>query len=106
MSKIKTWEELTICDNFPLQKVMKNQKICKQLIEKILHIDITQITFPETEKQIDVNYDKNKLMSITIAKASASMCMYMMTRDESMTLKCNAATMITSSPNEPDIIKP
>lgn len=31
MSKIKTWEELTICDNFPLQKVMKNQRICKQL---------------------------------------------------------------------------
>ena len=61
MSKIKTWEELTICDNFPLQKVMKNQKICKQLIEKILHIDITQITFPETENQIDVNYDSKSV---------------------------------------------
>ena len=61
MPKIKTWEELTICDNFLFQKVMRNQRICKQLIEKILHIHITKITFPETEKQIDVNYDSKSV---------------------------------------------
>ena len=61
MLKIKTWEELTICDNFLFQKVMRNQRICKQLIEKILHIHMTKITFPETEKQIDVNYDSKSV---------------------------------------------
>lgn len=59
--KIKTWEELTICDNFLFQKVMRNQRICKQLIEKILHIRITEISFPETEKSIDVNYDSKSV---------------------------------------------
>ena len=40
---------------------MKNKRICKQLIGKILHIHITKITFPETEKQIDVNYDSKSV---------------------------------------------
>lgn len=40
---------------------MRNQQICNQLIEKILHIHITRITFTETEKQIDVNYDSKSV---------------------------------------------
>lgn len=61
MPKVKTWEELTICDNFLFQKVMRNRRICKQLIEKILHIRITEISFPETERSIDVNYDSKSV---------------------------------------------
>lgn len=61
LPRIKTWEELSICDNFLFQKVMRNQRICKQLIEKILHIRITKISFPETEKSIDVNYDSKSV---------------------------------------------
>lgn len=40
MSKIKTWEELTIQDNFLFEKVMRNKRLCKYLIEKILNISI------------------------------------------------------------------
>ena len=50
MYRIKTWEELTIQDNFLFQKVMQNKRICKHLIELILQIKIKDISFPETEK--------------------------------------------------------
>ncbi len=57
MGRIKTWEELTIQDNFLFQKVMQNKRICKHLIERILHIKIQEITFPDAEKSIDIRYD-------------------------------------------------
>ena len=40
MEQMKNWEELKIKDNFLFQHVMKNRRLCKQLIEKILHIHI------------------------------------------------------------------
>ncbi len=61
MGKIKTWDELTICDNFLFLKVMQNKRICKRLIEKILHIRIRRISYPVTEKTIDVRYDSKSV---------------------------------------------
>ena len=55
MGRIKEWEELTICDNFLFQKVMQNKRICKRLIEKLLGIKVKNITYPESEKSIDVS---------------------------------------------------
>ena len=52
MRRIKTWEELTICDNFLFQKVMQNQRLCKRLIEKLLHIKVRRITYPDAEKTL------------------------------------------------------
>lgn len=40
MGRIKEWEELTICDNFLFQKVMRNPRLCKRLIEKLLRIKV------------------------------------------------------------------
>ena len=45
MTKTKTWDELTIKDNFLFQKVMRNKRICKMLIEEILQIKIKKIAF-------------------------------------------------------------
>ncbi len=61
MSRIKDWEELTIQDNFLFQKVMQNKRICKYLIEKILHISIKEITFPDAEKNISIRYDSKSI---------------------------------------------
>lgn len=54
MAHIKTWDELTIQDNFLFQKVMQNKRICKKLIEEILQIKIKKIIFPISEKSIDI----------------------------------------------------
>ncbi len=61
MNRIKDWEELTIQDNFLFQKVMQNKRICKYLIEKILHISIKEITFPDAEKNISIRYDSKSI---------------------------------------------
>ncbi len=61
LSRIKDWDELTIQDNFLFQKVMQNKRICKYLIEKILHISIKEITFPDAEKNISIRYDSKSI---------------------------------------------
>ena len=61
MMRLKTWEELTIQDNFLFQKVMRNQRLCKHLIEKILNIKIQSITYPDAEKTIDIRLDSKSV---------------------------------------------
>ncbi|MBD8975141.1 Rpn family recombination-promoting nuclease/putative transposase [Veillonella magna] len=51
------WKNLTITDNFLFEKVMRNKRICKRLIEKILGMTIADINFPESEKVIDMRRD-------------------------------------------------
>ncbi|WP_303059109.1 PD-(D/E)XK nuclease family transposase [Veillonella magna] len=51
------WRNLTITDNFLFEKVMRNKRICKRLIEKILGMTIADISFPESEKVIDMRRD-------------------------------------------------
>jgi len=58
---IKPFEELTIQDNFIFQKVMRNKRICKQTIERLLDIDIKDISYPEEEKAIDVRLDSKSI---------------------------------------------
>ena len=61
MVRYKEWEELTLQDNFLFQKVMQNPRICKHLIEKILNITIEKITYPESEKTIDIRLDSKSV---------------------------------------------
>ena len=61
MARIKSWEELTIQDNFLFQKVMNNKRLCKYLIEKILNIRIHDITYPDSEKTIDIRMDSKSV---------------------------------------------
>ena len=54
---IKPFEELTIQDNFMFQKVMRNKRICKATIERLLDIQIKDITYLEEEKLLHMNPD-------------------------------------------------
>ena len=58
---IKPYDELTIQDNFIFQKVMRNKHICKQTIERLLDIDIKDISYPEEEKSINVRLDSKSI---------------------------------------------
>ena len=49
---LKKFEELTISDNFMFQKVMQDADICKEFIEKLLHINIKTVNYIESEKSI------------------------------------------------------
>ena len=54
MEKIKPFEELTIQDNFLFERVMRNKRLCKKLIETILGIRVKEITYPSFEKAINI----------------------------------------------------
>ncbi len=51
-NSLKTWEQLTISDNYLFQLVMRRKHLCKQLIEKILQIQIKDIAYPDYEKAL------------------------------------------------------
>ena len=38
MKPLKKWEDLTIQDNFMFQKVMRDEGLCRRLLERILGI--------------------------------------------------------------------
>ena len=57
MEDVTMWRELSLSDNFLFQKVMRNKRLCKKLIEKILQIKVRDITYPEEEKTIQMGMD-------------------------------------------------
>ena len=54
--KLKTFDELTITDDFMFGAVMSDPNNLKPLLEYILNIKIAQITYPERQKVIELTY--------------------------------------------------
>lgn len=52
----KPFEQLTFSDDWMFQKVMQNPQICTELMERLLHIKIDHIEYPELEKAIKPYY--------------------------------------------------
>ena len=52
----KPIEELTFTDDGMFQTVMRDPEICKELVERLLHIQIKNIEYPELEKTIAPYY--------------------------------------------------
>ncbi len=44
---IKPWEELTIQDDYMFKLIMRRERICKRMLEKILKIKIHHIKYLE-----------------------------------------------------------
>ena len=91
MKRIKDWEELTIQDNFLFQKVMRNKRLCQHLIEKILQIKIADITYPDTEKTIDIRLDSKSVRLDVYVKDDTGR-VFNIEMQCSEILKCSAAT--------------
>lgn len=57
MKRIKTWDELTIQDNYLFQKVMRKEPaILHRLLERLLGFLIRKISLPQTEKTIETDF--------------------------------------------------
>ena len=52
----KSFDELTFADDWMFQKVMTNPQICTELVERLLHIRVDHVEFPELEKTIAPYY--------------------------------------------------
>lgn len=53
----KPWEELNFSDNFIFCKVMKDKKLCAQLLEILLGFKVREINYLESEHPIDEYYE-------------------------------------------------
>ena len=57
-TKQKSWEDLTISNDFLFGKVMQNPELCKELLQRILpDLKIDRIEYPELQKSINVDMD-------------------------------------------------
>ena len=52
----KTVDELTFTDDGMFQAVLHEPEICAELIERLLHIKVNHVDYPELEKQIAPYY--------------------------------------------------
>ena len=52
----KPFEELEFSDDWMFKKVMENKEICKKVIERLLNIQVADITYPELDKTISPYY--------------------------------------------------
>ena len=54
--KIKPFEDLEFSDDFIFCKIMHNPEICAGVIERLLHIKVDHIEYPELQKNIQPYY--------------------------------------------------
>lgn len=52
----KSFDDLTFSDDWMFQKVMQNPQICAELVERLLHINVDHVEYPELEKTIAPYY--------------------------------------------------
>ena len=56
MYRIKPWEDLTIQDDYMFKLIMGIKRICLNLLQGILRVEIKDIHYLETEKSMDARY--------------------------------------------------
>ena len=57
MNGIKPVEELELTDDFMFMAVMRNEEVCKELLERLLKIKIEKVEYPELQKEIRPYYE-------------------------------------------------
>ena len=61
-SSAKSWEELTLADNFIFCKIMEsNPDLCKHLLEILLHIEIDHLEAPQAERTFQESIDSKSV---------------------------------------------
>lgn len=53
----KAFEELQLKDDFMFSVIMRNPKLCKPFLERILGIKIRRIEYPKSQETIDLSAD-------------------------------------------------
>ena len=57
MNGLKPVEELEFTDDFMFMAVMRNEDVCKELLERLLKIKIEKVEYPELQKEIRPYYE-------------------------------------------------
>ena len=60
--RIKSWDELTLADNFIFQKLMLNEELCKKILSEILGKKVIKVEYIDFEKTLDIRADAKEMM--------------------------------------------
>ncbi len=58
--RTKTVDELTFTDNGMFQEVLRDPEICAELVERLLHLRVKHIEYPELEKYRTLLYNQGR----------------------------------------------
>ena len=83
---IKAWEELEIKDDFLFAKVMRDKRLCKKLLERLLQTKIKDIVYLEEQKSIDIEKDAKSIRLDVYIEEGTRVC------QEDKELKLNDGT--------------
>jgi hypothetical protein len=73
LTQRKRWQDLTITDDFMFKLIMSYRRICKHLIERILHIKVRDIKYIETERVIKSSHSaKGVRLDVFVADDAGS----------------------------------
>lgn len=67
---MKPIDELTFTDDYMFGHVLQNPDICKELLERLLHIKIEKVEFPELQKSISTFYESKGIRLDVYVKGS------------------------------------
>ena len=67
---MKRFEDLTFADHYMFEKVLQNAEICKELLERLLKIQIERLEYPELEKTISPYYESRGVRLDVYVKGS------------------------------------
>ena len=55
------WDAITIKNNFLFQETLRNKSLCKQLLERVLHIQVKTIRYMEAEKTMKAQLNSKNI---------------------------------------------
>lgn len=62
MNGLKPVEELELTDDFMFMAVMRDEEVCKELLERLLKIKIEKVEYPELQKEIRPYYESKGVL--------------------------------------------
>ena len=68
--RMKPIDELTFTDDYMFGHVLQNPDICKELLERLLHIKIEKVEFPKLQKSISTFYESKGIRLDVYVKGS------------------------------------
>ena len=79
--RMKSWEELTICDDYMFKLIMSRKRICRKVLERILHVEISDIHYLEAEKPMKPSYRSKGVrldvyVRVTCIQSTTSRCRF------------------------------
>ena len=77
------WDAITIKNNFLFQETLRNKSLCKQLLERVLHIQVKTIRYMETEKTMKAQLSsKNTRLDVYVEDSFFALCERAKTRQQ------------------------